>query len=649
MLDKLRGRGKEEIAFRARQELFNLAYFLWAPSPGPAPAPSDPLPVLPVAKDVAKRLKGTPYAAEVERLAREIVAHRFPLLGFEVSTGPEIDWRRDYPNAISSPLAYWRRVPYLDRNAVGDHKNVWELNRHQHLVLLAQAFLLTGDRSFLDELFQQLEIWLEANPFQRGINWTSALEVAFRALSWIWIWHMVAEEMPPVLRKRFWTALYRHGLYLERNLSVYFSPNTHLLGEAVALHALGVLFPSLRKVSERWRGLGAATMRAQLDAQVRADGSHFEQSTYYHIYTLDMVLFHALLLPPDERSVYLPKLERMAEYADALLGVEASREIECFGDDDGGRFFHPFGERRQFGRATMAVASRMLGKWFHHAGSDWHEIGSWWCGDAAPPLTQPRSGAEAQQTVRIFRDTGMAVFARGDTHICCKFGTPGRGPAGHSHADVLSLTVRHRGERLLVDPGTFTYIGDEHWREWFRSTAAHNTVTVDGRNQATPVSAFRWANRPESGLDSHNHREIAVWCRYDGITHRRRVVWNLDAGLLVVEDRIEGEDRDEHVVEQLWHPGVPLLMLSPACFQLGQTAKLWANPDTQREFGEGWLSPSFGVKEPASVLRVRRTGTLPIRLVAVLDLDGRYEEWHPEWVTGEQLSIDSLLTPPAGS
>src|SRR5262249_31347011 len=149
---------------------------------------------------------------------------------------------RDYVHGISSGLPYCRRSPYLDLRQVGDHKVVWELNRHQHLVLLAQAFLFTEERAFLDEAFRELESWLEANPFLRGINWASALEVAFRALSWIWLWSMAGEQMPQPLRERFLTALFRHGCFLEHNLSVYFSPNTHLLGEVVALHALGELF-----------------------------------------------------------------------------------------------------------------------------------------------------------------------------------------------------------------------------------------------------------------------------------------------------------------------------------------------------------------------------------------------------------------------
>ncbi len=141
--------------------------------------------------------------------------------------------------------------------------------------------------------------------------------MAFRALSWIWVWHLVGPKLPADFRARWLPELYRHGVHLENNLSFYFSPNTHLLGEALALHALGLFFAGLPK-GGRWEQLGGQVMREQMERQVHGDGSHFEQSTYYHVYALDMFLLHAILAKPD-RS-YMDKLERMAEYLDALLG-----------------------------------------------------------------------------------------------------------------------------------------------------------------------------------------------------------------------------------------------------------------------------------------------------------------------------------------
>jgi uncharacterized heparinase superfamily protein len=295
-----------ELKFRAGQEAANVRLLLLPPRfAGVAPLRL----ALPDTQAVAAALRGSAYQELIEATAQSILAHRFPLLGAIVETGPGIQWRRDYQHGRESGLEYFRRIPYLNFSAVGDHKFIWELNRHQHLVLLGQAYALTGAKEYLREIFAQIESWLEQNPFQRGINWASALEVAFRALSWIWIYHLTAEEMPEGFRRRFLTALYRHGHHLAQNLSLYFSPNTHLLGEAVALHALGVLFPAFPE-SEHWRTRGAEIVEAQLAFQVRADGSHFEQSTYYHVYALDFFLFYYLMAGRPKHME--PVLARMA-------------------------------------------------------------------------------------------------------------------------------------------------------------------------------------------------------------------------------------------------------------------------------------------------------------------------------------------------
>ncbi len=359
-------RSSREIIFRLRQEAGNLARLARPPRAPSAIQP--PLAGLPDAAEVARGLAGTPYAAEVERLAERILQHRFPLMGCELETGPIIDWRRDYAAGKSTGLDYFRRIPYLDFERAGDHKPIWELNRHQHLVLLAQVWRLTGRDGFYMEIEAQLESWWAANPYGRGINWASALEVAFRALSWIWVYHIAGERMSAGVRRRFLESLYAHGRHLAGNLSVYFSPNTHLLGEAVALHAIGTLFPDYPE-SKRWRRDAGAMVRAQMDAQVQADGSHFEQSTYYHVYALDMLLFSAVMeeMPPD----YSAGLGRMADYLDALLGPQ--RRLPFLGDDDGGRLFHPYGARDCFGRASLAAMAR-------GSANDYAEMGAWWFG-----------------------------------------------------------------------------------------------------------------------------------------------------------------------------------------------------------------------------------------------------------------------------
>jgi hypothetical protein len=587
-----------EIKFRLRQESANIYLALAKPRFQTTPIP--PLP-LPDPKPSAAALRGSLFEFTILATAQSILAHRFPLLGTTLETGPSIEWRRDYAHNKTSAPKYFRLVPYLNFSAVGDHKFIWELNRHQHLVLLAQAYLLSGKQDYLNEAFAQLESWFEQNPFQHGINWASALEVAFRALSWIWLWHFSGDLMPLPLRENFLTSLYQHGRHLYENLSVYFSPNTHLLGEAVALHALGTLFPTMPFAAE-WQRRGAEIVEAQLTFQIKPDGSHFEQSSYYHVYAVDFFLFYYLLAG---KPAHLePHLLRMAEHLQWLLGP--ARRLAFFGDDDGGRLFHPQGKRDEFGRATLSTCGLLLKP------EDWvgtreelAEQAAWWLGVGA--LSHARSSADLPQGSKLFPDAGAVFLQSQNLYLQFDAGPFGYGGAGHSHADTLSFVLWHDNELVFTDPGTFTYIGSPTERDRFRGTPAHNTITINGQNQAQTAGPFRWNEKPEVQLLAFTPTEdggvIDATCTYRNFQHRRRL--RLQSDQLTVLDEITGPP-GEHSVQQTWN-------LGPAADQVHLSFSDHA-AEASSEF-----SPAYGVKNPARSLVVQRSGPCPIALAMCLN------------------------------
>ncbi len=584
-------RNPGELYDRLFQEAMNLR-LLVAPPRLKVDTPPAPLPCLPHPDILKQRLSNTRLAAEIHAQALGIRQHHLPLLGVSVHVQRPIRWRRDPSSQLETGVAYFRRIPYLDASKAGDHKFIWELNRHQHLVLLAQEHLLFGTQASLDEIESQLASWLAANPFQRGINWASALEVAFRALSWIWLEHLVGSQLTPPLRQQMLQELFRHGCHLEHNLSFYFSPNTHLLGEAVALHALGIAFPAWPH-AQRWTELGHRVVEEQLRRQVHNDGSHFEKSSYYHVYALDMFLFHAVLSGSTDE--WAPVLRRMSEYLDSLLGP--SRRLPYLGDDDGGRFFMPIGRHDEFGKATLATAATMRpeASW-NWSADDLPSQAAWWL-----PEFPTTPGSSAAYFSRQFSDSGIAVLIQGLTQVLFDAGSFGWGPAGHSHSSALQLIVRRGPEEILIDPGTFTYVGDPARRDYFRGSAAHNTVRINGRDQATPAGPFAWKGRPRvdsSPLDVSGQTQIAeAVCAYDGFEHRRRI--QLTPSALEVHDTVLGPPGD-HLVEWFWHATDPV---SP---------RLVTPDGTQSQ--PGARSLALGQEEPSTVLTYRHRGSLPATL-----------------------------------
>jgi hypothetical protein len=174
------------------------------------------------------------------QIGDQVAGGKFDLLGYknlmfcDASDGERIDWHFDPVHRCRAPKAYWSQVPYLEPT-IGDHKVVWELNRHQAWLQLGRAYWLTGDERYREVFIGHLEGWMRANPPLSGVNWASMLELALRSISWVWALHFFARDGSAGARDRSpWSVdlllgLDRQLTLVERNLSRYFSPNTHLL------------------------------------------------------------------------------------------------------------------------------------------------------------------------------------------------------------------------------------------------------------------------------------------------------------------------------------------------------------------------------------------------------------------------------------
>jgi len=337
------------------------------------------------------------------------------------------------------------------------------------------------------------------------------------------------------------------------------------------------------------------------------------------------LLFAAVVekMPPQ----YLEKLRRMGEYLDALMGP--ARRLPFLGDDDGGRFFHPYGEREGFGRASLAACAQLAGGNWEYTREDAEEWAVWLGGAAAGS-----AGSEAGRASRLFADAGVAAMRAGETQVLMDAGPFGPFGAGHSHADTLSLVVRRGRADVLVDAGTYTYVSEPEWRDRFRGTAAHNTVRIDGLDQGTMAGPFRWSSRPEVTLrrwESSAERDLVdAVCAYGGFRHRRQAVF-VKPDWIFVLDTVEGPG-GEHRVEQFWHAGEAVEVRNGRRFGIGG-AELLVTREGKVE--EGWRSTVLGSKTAAPVVKVEMRGGLPMRLGAALDLRGRATGLAMEETEGE--------------
>jgi uncharacterized heparinase superfamily protein len=492
---------------------------------------------------------------QIVKRAGHIVAGYFDLLGFRnLSFGNPIDWHLEPVAGKRAPLVHWSRLNYLDADLFGDKKITWELNRHQYFITLGQAYWLTGDERFAKTFVEHVNSWMDQNPPKLGINWASSLEIAFRSIAWIWALHFFKESsaLTPETFSRLCKFLYLNARHLETYLSTYFSPNTHLTGEALGLFYIGALMPEFKE-SARWRNKGLEILLAQLPRHVQPDGVYFEQSSYYHRYTTDFYLHLRVLLANIEESIPRVLDEKLRLLLDHLMYItRPDGTTPLFGDDDGGRLLSFVARPANDFRATLGVGAALFERAdYKFVAGDAVEEALWLLGPESVARLDRISAAQPEKQSVAFPAGGYYVMRDGWTadsnYLLFDCGPHGTNNCGHAHADALSFELAVNGQTLLIDPGTYTYTGSKEMRDWFRSSGAHNTLTVDGESSSVSDGPFSWKTIARSECSAWITEESFdyVAASHDGFMrlsepakHTRSILF-IKHGYWVVRDIVE--------------------------------------------------------------------------------------------------------------
>jgi hypothetical protein len=381
--------------------------------------------------------------------------------------------------------------------------------------------------------------------------------------------------------------------------------------------------------------------------QVTPDGAHVELSVAYHRFVLDQYhLVHALL-SANGRAFPEPVIrgmERMTGFLMDMLFPDGTAPTFGDGDDARGLWFKA-DSPRDF-RASLALGAVMFGRGdFKTISGGVAEDVLWLSGAEGIERFDRLEAHEPRHLSSAYTDAGYYV-ARGGWDepspvLVADCGPVGFGPAGHGHADALSVQLFAAGYSFLVDPGPFSYNLDYTWRDAFRSTRAHNTVVIDGVDQSIPADRMAWRLKANARVRAW---ESTPWLElldgeHDGyqrlpqpVTHRRVVAY-LKPDVWIVVDCVTGTGN--HALELLWHVrpdcAVAADQRSRAVLQSPAGATLYVQIQDQHqatlppdilsgteEERAAWYSPSYGTRLPSRALSVRREFTDECVLVTCL-------------------------------
>ena len=481
--------------------------------------------------------------------ADKYLAHKFDLLGSgEVDLGNKIDWHTDFKSGHTWPREHHSRLTLTNPKGGFDVKVPWELSRFHHAVRLGQAYLYTLDERYAEEIVSQIRHWIAENPVEFGVNWAGPMEVAIRAVNWIWAYYLIIES--EVLTEPFlalWlTSFQQHGEYLSKHLEDSWPRNNHLIADLTGLSYLGILFPEFSE-SARWRAAGIGPLWQELERQINPDGMSYEASTAYHRLVTELALSVAGLCVINNIEIPEATHARLGSMLDTImLAARPDGTLPLIGDADDGRLV-PLTSNDDPARAAcdarhlLALGSLVLERelsewagfidprergWSVAADDAWQDAFWAFTSDAAArytdvitqtvarpeghpmddwvevrPGVRIRARALSREPVKLedlvgsrgFEASGLYVMRHQTYHLVLDAGDVGMGGGGgHAHNDTLSFTLDAYGQSFLVDPGSYVYSSDPTARNLFRSTAYHNTLQIgDAEINPIPNELFR--------------------------------------------------------------------------------------------------------------------------------------------------------------
>lgn len=566
--------------------------------------------------------------------ANSILNHEFKIFDKVFNFNDKIDWNIS-ENDSFWPTKKWYLID-LDSAKFGDVKYTWELNRHQFLMTIGRVYYYTNDKKFVDEFKRLIFHWIDSNPVEYGINWFSGLEIALRALSWIvtmdFFYNSLLEDKKFI--NQFLQELWNFGKHIYYNIfyTKRLMKNNHLIGEATGLLFISLYFQKAGE-SKKWFNKAMQILKEEAKEQFRKDGTSIEESSAYEVFSLNFLLMCIILL--ERFNIDVPKelyqaVERGTNFIQYLIKPDG--KLSKYGDDDNSKVLS-ISDNTQ-AEDLLAVASVIFNR------EDFKDSIKRGIFPENILFLLGKDGVHRwyvmnkknKKEVKYFPIGKIGIVNTNDRFLLVKLGNI----SGHSHADIGHFLWFVDKKDVIIDSGTFKYNTDAKIRNYFRSTEAHNTLVVDGIEQAFPIKTFNWNVVYKLADASFTKKEeivqFQVTCKighYNNLFHTRVILYDFLDKLIII-DRVVGSG--VHNLKLNFHLIPPTNSLNSyndfVEFILSTDKKLVLLPIRRENsiipyinINKGLVSPSYGIKTNAPMVSfIYNKVKLPSTLLTVLHI-----------------------------
>lgn len=491
---------------------------------------------------------------------------------------PELDFNQEYldkfdlKNVLEEKFTFINITNQVDLSKAWNNKelqHLWRYNLHyfEYLFKLAYEYSMDNNQGLYYDKFKHLtENWIDNNPLAFGDGW-HPYTISLRFTNWISVYKIFRHRiiLDHDFDKKLNESIYLQYKYLQNNLEKDVLGNHYF--ENIKAIIIGSIFFEDIKVKDKFK----EELMKQLDEQILNDGMHFELSPMYHKIILEDLIRITYWLR--DEPVYKDLIYFIQKMIDVMYSLEGN-----------------FGKTPTFNDSADGISKDykiLLGvckKYF----------------DLSP---QHKKSFEDSGFYIINNQYRKLIFDTGD--IC-----PSYLPA-HGHCDALSFELSINNIPVIVNSGTYKY-ENGIWRDYFRSTKSHNTVTISNKEQSQFWSSFRVAKRIKSvRRKQFTYKDIQFYVgsyiSYHGDEHKRYIA-HIDDKKILVLDYVKTEKNDD--IESYLHfvPGTNLdIQGNTAHVVCGKEAiKIVTIGTSKIDIELGWYSEQFNVKEENKVLILKK-------------------------------------------
>jgi hypothetical protein len=556
-LNRLRTMSGPEFFFRARQFLQKKyeQYFLKKDLPGKIP-----------------------YLYEKKILFADLVSKGiFPsiinVFGKKIDYfSEEIKWHMDVFSNNYFPIVFSKNIN-IRLNEDLSAKNVWEINRLQFLVHLAFNYTNTGNEFYLNKSIEIISSWIDNNPYLMGINWYSNIEVNIRLITWAICWEILdierlIRENPDYkdfVETRWIPSIYQHCKYSYLNPSKYSSANNHLVSEYAGLFIANSKWKFGE--SEKWLRYSKQGLEREI-CQQHSTGINKEEAAEYIQFITDFFLLSFVIGARTNNSFssgFEKQLKEIIYYIYNFLDRDGN--YPKYGDEDDGKCFiiDPDDQFNNF-RSLLTSGSILFHDPKLKSKSNGFDVkNKLLFGDEGLKIFESVQVNDDKENSQFYRKEGHFIFRKQEDQkeIYLHFNAAPLGYlsiAAHGHADALSFIMHIDGHPVFIDSGTYTYHTHPEWRKYFIGTLAHNTISINKKDQALNGGPTLWLEHYEikildSKLDDNLESIKATHNGYanEKSEHIREILFEKSKNEFHIIDTIVVKDKNEKIVELPFH------------------------------------------------------------------------------------------------